>query len=91
MPRDETSTHYRDDMKREAAPPWLFALAAAVLATILLAPVLTTGFCADSSIPGASYCGSTQHSVVGIPSTWLLWAIATPIAAAATWWLTRRR
>ncbi|WP_207453379.1 hypothetical protein [Desertivibrio insolitus] len=78
-------------MKREAAPPWAFALVAGLFATILLAPVRIEGFCADSSIPELSYCTQTLLSTVGIPSTWLLWAIATPIAAAATWWLTRRR
>ncbi len=69
----------------------MFALVAALFATILLAPIVTSVFCADSSVPAASYCGSTQTSVVGIPSTWLLWEIVTPLVAGITWWIQRGR
>lgn len=48
-----------------------------VAVALLLAPILTTGFCADSSQPGESYCVSTQRSVVGIETSVWLWAAVT--------------
>lgn len=46
---------------------------AALGVSVLFAPIITYGWCADGVEDGTSTCGSSQHSVVGIPSSIWMW------------------
>ncbi|WP_194410980.1 hypothetical protein [Microbacterium cremeum] len=41
--------------------------------SVLFAPIITYGWFADGVEGGTSMCGSSQHSVVGIPSSMWMW------------------
>jgi hypothetical protein len=56
----------------------------ALAVSILFAPVITYGWCADAIEGGASTCGSSQHSVVGIPSSIWLWAGSLAVVLIVT-------
>ncbi len=56
-----------------------------VLAAVVFAPLMTVGFCADSSIPGRSYCTSSQRSVVGIDTSFWIWLGATAAFGIIAW------
>lgn len=51
---------------------WWSAIAALGV-SVLFAPIITYGWCADGVEGGTSTCGSSQHSVVGIPSSIWMW------------------
>lgn len=51
---------------------WWSAIAALGV-SVLFAPIITFGWCADGVEDGTSTCGSSQHSVVGIPSNIWMW------------------
>lgn len=51
---------------------WWSAIAALGV-SVLFAPIITYGWCADGVEDGTSTCGSSQHSVVGIPSSIWMW------------------
>lgn len=64
---------------------------AGLLVTVLFAPILTKGWCYDAAEGGESTCGSVQTSIVGIESSFWLWAGALIVVVAATSMLLRRR
>lgn len=76
--------------RSRAATVWLGVLAG-VIATVLLAPIITMGWCADAAEGGESYCGSIQTSLVGIETNVWLWAAAIVIVIVATAFVARRR
>lgn len=76
--------------RSRAATVWLGVLAG-VVATVLFAPIMTVGWCADAAEGGESFCGSMQTSVVGIESNVWLWAAAVVIVIVATVLAERRR
>ena len=61
-----------------AATLWGGAMAALGV-SVLFAPIITYGWCADGVEDGTSACGSSQHSIVGIPSSIWIW-IASMVA-----------
>ncbi|MFC8681926.1 LPXTG cell wall anchor domain-containing protein [Microbacterium ureisolvens] len=73
-----------------AATVWL-GLLALVLVTVMFAPVLTMGWCADADEGGQSICGSMQTSLLGMESNLWLWLGAMLIVLVATLLLLRRR
>jgi hypothetical protein len=64
--------------------------AAVVIAAVLFAPVLTSGYCAVAPASGESYCGSASRSILGIDTSLWLWVAATLGLGALAWWLARR-
>ena len=59
------------------------AVIAALLATLLLAPMISGGYCNDSSEPGASVCGSFgPQTLAGWPITVWPWVVALVVIAA---------
>ncbi|GAA1923620.1 hypothetical protein GCM10009775_14980 [Microbacterium aoyamense] len=66
---------------------WTIAwiLGSVVVAAIVFAPLMTAGFCADSSIPGRSYCASSQHSLIGVPTSFWIWLGATAAFGIIAW------
>ena len=76
--------------RSRAATVWLGVLAG-VLATVLFAPIISMGWCADAAEGGESICGSIQTSLVGIETNVWLWAAAVVIVIVATVLLARRR
>ncbi|MGN8552473.1 UNVERIFIED_CONTAM: hypothetical protein OHV15_07805 [Microbacterium sp. SLM126] len=65
-------------------------IAAAIVASVLFAPLITLGWCSDADETGTSECGSVQQSVLGIETSVWLWlgavgaiAIVTVVAARA--------
>lgn len=60
-----------------------------MLAAVLFAPLMQVGFCADSSDPAMSYCGTTERSILGIDTNVWLWLGAT-IALGTLGWLIAR-
>lgn len=64
---------------------------AGVAAAIVFFPLFTAGMCADSSVPGESYCTSWQQSLVGLETTTWLWLGATAVLCGLAWLLTRPR
>ena len=76
--------------RSRAATVWLGVLAG-VLATVLFAPIITMGWCADAAEGGESFCGSIQTSLVGIETNVWLWVAAMVIVIVATAFVARRR
>jgi len=64
---------------------------AVLLAAVVFAPVLQSGYCAVAPASGRSYCDVSARSVVGIPTSLWLWLGATAALVAAAWWLALRR
>lgn len=80
-------THRR---KSAAGAIWLGALGV-VAVSILFAPIVTGGWCADAPAGGTSICGSFQRSVVGIDSNIWLWLAATAGIVCVTFVVARGR
>lgn len=57
---------------------------AAIAATLLLAPVVTAGSCADAVAPEASVCGSVQRSILGVDTDVWIWLGALGVIVGAT-------
>ena len=69
----------------------VMGLLASLAVSVLLAPVLTQGWCYDTAeLGGESSCGSRQTSVLGIESNMWLWLAAMLVVIAATLLLLRR-
>jgi hypothetical protein len=68
----------------------LAGVLAGVLATVLFAPIITMGWCADAAEGGESFCGSSQTSLVGIETNVWLWVAAMMIVIVATAFVARR-
>lgn len=63
---------------------------AALAVTVVLAPLFTTGWCADAAEGGTSVCGSYASSLVGIQTSAWVWlgvlavvVVVTVVAAVA--------
>lgn len=76
--------------RSRAATVWLGVLAG-VVASVLFAPIITVGWCADAAEGGESVCGSMQTSLVGIETNVWLWAAAVVIVIVVTALARRRR
>ena len=66
---------------RSAVAVLCWGAIAVIGVSVLFAPIITYGWCADGVEGGTSTCGSSQHSVVGIPSSLWLW-IGSMVAVA---------
>jgi hypothetical protein len=69
----------------------LLGLLASALAAILLAPVVTVGWCSDAPEGGASVCGSEQRSLLGAAAPWWLWLAVQAAVIVITIAIARRR
>lgn len=84
-------------MARPNGPGERFAIALVVglfanlAVAMLLAPIVTVGWCADAGEGGTSVCGSEQRSLLGAATPWWLWAGIQVAAIAATVIIARRR
>lgn len=76
---------------RPAARVWMKVAIAVVSIGVLFAPIVTYGFCADSSNPDLSFCESHQQSIVGIRSNLWIWGAATLAAILIGWVVASRR
>ena len=72
------------DRRRSTVRIALLGALAALAATALFAPVLTSGWCYDATAGGESSCGSVQTSVLGIESNLWLWVVAMIVVVAMT-------
>jgi hypothetical protein len=59
-------------------------VAAAVVASLFLAPLISVGWCLDSPYPGKSVCPSAQQSLLGVPTNVWIWLAAMSLIALAT-------
>lgn len=76
---------------RSAARIWLWTAVAALLVSLVLAPVQTSTLCVDNyRDPELSYCESTLHSLAGNETNEWIW-IAAVVAIVAVGWLVARR
>lgn len=57
---------------------------AAVLVTVVLAPVISGGWCADAPPGGTSMCASFQRSVIGIDTNLWIWVGGLAVVLAIT-------
>lgn len=73
-----------------AAIMWLGA-AGLIAASILFAPVISGGWCADAPVSGASLCMTFQRSLVGIETNVWLWLASVAVVVAITAVALRRR
>ncbi|WP_413354642.1 hypothetical protein [Microbacterium sp. 1P06AB] len=62
----------------------LWGVAALVLATIFLAPVIGVGRCVDSSVPDASFCESYTTTYAGFRLDVWPWLIAVVLIVVVT-------
>ena len=74
-----------------AAIALMLGLLASVVIAILLAPMVTVGWCADAAAGGASVCDSEQRSLLGAASPWWLWLAAQIAVIVVTIRVARRR
>lgn len=69
----------------------LLGLACLVAVAVLFAPVVMSGWCADSAPGGTSTCGTVQRSLIGIDTSIWLWLVLSAIVVIATALSARRR
>ncbi|SDG61094.1 hypothetical protein [Microbacterium sp. 77mftsu3.1] len=62
----------------------LWGVVALILATIVLAPVIGVGRCADSIVPEESFCESYTQSLAGLPTSVWPWLIAVIVIVLVT-------
>jgi hypothetical protein len=67
---------------RIAPVVWAGVLASVVTA-IVLAPIMTVGWCNDVAAPGVSTCHSEQRSLLGGYALWWLWLIVQLLIVGA--------
>jgi len=73
-----------DSRPRSAAVViWCGALAA-IIVSVLLAPVINGGWCADAPVGGTSECGTFQRSLIGLDTSVWLWLAALALVAVIT-------
>lgn len=77
--------------KRSVAAAIWVGVTAAVVVSVLLAPVVTGGWCADAPVGGTSVCGSFERSLVGIDTNVWIWLGAITIVAVVTIVIAHRR
>ena len=75
------------------SPATIIWLGAAGLlgASILFAPVVRGGWCADAPLSGASVCETFQRSLIGIDTNVWLWLASVAVVVAVTAAAVRRR
>ncbi|WES66047.1 hypothetical protein P0L94_08215 [Microbacter sp. GSS18] len=75
---------------RVAPVVWL-GVAGLVAVTVLFAPVVTGGWCADAPVGGTSVCGTFERSVLGIDTSIWLWLALSGAVTLTTVLAVRRR
>ncbi|MEV4688219.1 hypothetical protein [Microbacterium sp. LWH3-1.2] len=77
--------------RRSAVGTLGWGVIAALGVSVLFAPILTYGWCADGVEDGTSTCGSSEHSIVGIPSSIWIWMGSMVAVVIVTAVLVKRR
>lgn len=77
--------------QRSLAPVVWFGVLGLVCVSLLFAPVITGGWCADAPLGESSMCGSFKRSVVGVDTSLWLWLASAVVVAVATVAAARRR
>lgn len=77
--------------ERSAASIAWLGVAGLLAASLVFAPVVAGGWCADAADGGTSVCGSFQRSLIGIDTNIWLWLGSMAVVVVVTLAALRRR